>query len=102
PVPGDFPTVPWTERENGFVAIGRMIDLVGRIQARGHDVRMHIVGTSGGDRYGRDVRHRVRTHAAWVTLHEGIDRRGSARGGARGGGERGSRTRRRCVMAEAA
>lgn len=83
PVPGEFPAVPWAEREDGFVAIGRIspekrfgriIDLVARLRARGHALGLHIVGTVGSDRYGRDVRRRVRAHADWATLHENIDR----------------------------
>lgn len=83
PVPGDFRTVPWTERANGFIAIGRispekryenLIDLVGQIRKCGHDVQLHIVGTVHNDRYGGAVRRLVRERAEWVTLHEDIDR----------------------------
>jgi glycosyltransferase involved in cell wall biosynthesis len=83
PVPGDFPAVPWSAREDGFVTIGRispekrhgcMIDLVERVRAHGHDVRLHVVGTAGNDRYGRGLRRRMRAYAGWLTFHEGIDR----------------------------
>jgi glycosyltransferase involved in cell wall biosynthesis len=49
----DFENVPWTEREPGFVTIGRLdpsknqlrtIDIVGSLRERGHDVHLHLVG----------------------------------------------------------
>ncbi len=75
PVPGEFPRVPWGQRENGFVCLGRIdpvkrieriIDILARVRRRGHDVHLHILGKIGQDSYGRRVADLCRPHAEWV------------------------------------
>lgn len=74
PVVGTAPTVPWEQRESGFVVVGRvsqekridrMIDIVGRVRTAGHAVHLHIVGAIGDDRYGRAIRDRILRNASW-------------------------------------
>jgi len=83
PVPGTFPSVPWEERDDGFVAIGRwspekrfgrIIDTIAAVRAAGRKVRLHIIGTPGPPQYTRAVRRRVAENAEWVSLHENLDR----------------------------
>lgn len=55
PVAGAFPDVPWDARRDGFVCLGRLsiaekdllkvIAIVERVRARGHDVTLDLVGT---------------------------------------------------------
>jgi glycosyltransferase involved in cell wall biosynthesis len=87
PVPGDFPSVPWEERENGFVCIGRIsgekryeriISILAAVRARGFAVHLHIIGQlqphAAGVIYYQSVANLVRQHSDWVTLEENITR----------------------------
>lgn len=80
PVAPPPPGLPWTERENRFVAIGRIspekrledaIEIVERLRARGHDATLSIVGIRDDAAY----RARIAQFASsrgWVTLHERV------------------------------
>jgi glycosyltransferase involved in cell wall biosynthesis len=79
PVPGDFPAVPWDEREDGFVCIGRMvpekrmdavIGILEGIRQRGHKVHLHILGALEDSPFGRKVKQLATRHCEWV-FHEG-------------------------------
>src|SRR5262249_40969327 len=68
PVAGEFPQQPWPEREAGFVCISRIspdkeihkvIDIVGRVRARGHDVHLHLIGPVGDRAYYHDIRRQA-------------------------------------------
>jgi glycosyltransferase involved in cell wall biosynthesis len=85
PIAGEFPTVPWPQRENGFVCIGRLspekefdkvIDIVAALRARGYGPHLHLI--SGRDAYLSSYRthiyQRVAENASWLTLHEDIAR----------------------------
>lgn len=54
PVPGDFPDVPWEERKDVIVGIGRMhpckrwieaMEIVGRVRKQGVDLKLLILGS---------------------------------------------------------
>ncbi len=88
PVPGIFPQVPWTEREDGFVCIGRIspekeldkiIDILTGVRAQGRDVHLHIVGTSDNPSYYQHIRRRVQENSAWIFLNEDLSREELAR-----------------------
>jgi len=75
PVPGEFPDVPWDEREHGFVCLGRVahekrienvIEIVRRVRQLGHAVHLHLIGPIGDDPYGRKVRTLVEQHRDWI------------------------------------
>ncbi len=77
PVPGEFPVVPWNEREDGFVCIGRVVpekrmDAVIRIleqlRQRGHNVHLHILGALEDSPFGRRVTRLAARHQEWVFL----------------------------------
>ncbi|SDN49273.1 Glycosyltransferase involved in cell wall bisynthesis [Haloarchaeobius iranensis] len=62
-----FEPTPWSEREDGFLTIGRVgpskrilknIDIVGQLRDRGHDVHLHIVGPTSDSAYSERVRER--------------------------------------------
>ena len=84
PVAGEFADVPWKERENGFVCIGRIspekriervVDILSRVRSRGHDVHLHIVGTADDAVYYRRIRALAERNGAWVFLEENRSRR---------------------------
>lgn len=84
PVAGDFPDVPWEEREPAFIAVGRLstekdydriFDIVGAVRKRHPGLRLHIVGTrDDGNRYAERVLARAEAERSWVTVHENISR----------------------------
>jgi glycosyltransferase involved in cell wall biosynthesis len=83
PVAGRFSAVPWTERENAFVCIGRLspekhldwiVDILRRVRAGGDDVGLHIVGVPDDRRHTRLVRRLAHEHADWIRLHLDIPR----------------------------
>jgi len=86
PVAGDFPEIPWSERRDQFVCIGRfappkriemIIEMLAALRAQGYDVRLQLVGLfwdDGGRSYYETIKTLAHEHAAWVTLREGIDR----------------------------
>jgi len=84
PVPAGFPDVPWGQREDGFVCLGRIssekrveqvIDILARVRERGHGPHLHIIGNPGEPRsYYDKVCREVRQRGSWVTLHEGLSR----------------------------
>ncbi len=77
PVADDFPSIPYSERENGFVCIGRLapgkrmdrvIDVLSRVRRRGHDVHLHILGGADDSQYVRTLKELFRKHREWVFL----------------------------------
>jgi glycosyltransferase involved in cell wall biosynthesis len=83
PVAGEFADVPWEERENGLLCIGRIspekrieevIDILSRVRSRGHDVHLHVVGTADDGKYYRRIRALARQNAAWLFLEENLSR----------------------------
>jgi len=60
----EFRPLPWDRRENGFVAIGRiekskriseLVDIVGAVRERGHDVHIHVIGPPYDEEYYAEV-----------------------------------------------
>lgn len=76
PVVGDFPRVPWGEREDGFVAMGRLVPEkgIGTIVAilaeirKERPVHLHIIGRRGPAAAAREIEELRRRHAEWVHL----------------------------------
>ena len=85
PVPADFRDVPWNEREEGFVCIGRLapnkrIDMIIRILRKvrqlGWDVHLHII-TGGGwnSDYYRLIKQLQEENSDWIFLEIGLTRK---------------------------
>ncbi|HEX9445384.1 MAG TPA: glycosyltransferase, partial [Candidatus Binatia bacterium] len=85
PIAGEFPPVPWPERENGFVCVGRfapekeldkVIDIIAAVRSRGQDVHLHLIGgrDAHSSSYYFHIRRRIEQNASWVFLHEDIPR----------------------------
>jgi glycosyltransferase involved in cell wall biosynthesis len=76
PVAGDWPRVPWTEREDGFVAVGRLVpekgfDLIIAILAevrKARPVHLHIIGRRERTAYARKLESLCRRHGDWIHL----------------------------------
>jgi len=85
PVPGTYPDVPWQERDNGFVCIGRLagekryehlIDILAVVRRSVPDIHLHIIGSAVDyDRHTyQKVKAKVLANASWVFLHEALPR----------------------------
>jgi glycosyltransferase involved in cell wall biosynthesis len=82
PVASDIPHVPWSQRENGFVCIGRIspekelekvIDIVAAVRTAVPDAHLHIVGSRGPASYARRIRRLARGRE-WIAIHEDVSR----------------------------
>jgi len=87
PAPGDFPQVPWEQRQNGVLCIGRLnpekradwvIEQLSLLRSKVTGLRLHIVGNQCYSkierRYYRRLVSLVSANKDWVTLHENISR----------------------------
>jgi glycosyltransferase involved in cell wall biosynthesis len=79
PVTGNAAELPWPQRENGFVCLGRLapekrcervVEILSRVRQRGFDVHLHIVGTPDGNRYAERIRRLAELHCPWVRIEE--------------------------------
>ena len=77
-----FVDTPWSKRESGFVTIGRLtpyknvlrtIEIIERLNDRGHDVHLHIVGPALDTDYTERVRAAATT-SDFVHLEEEVTR----------------------------
>lgn len=77
PVAGEFPRIPWEQRENGFVCVGRVvpekrmdavIEILSRVRQRGHDVHLHILGGIDDSPFGNKVKDLAARHGEWLFL----------------------------------
>ena len=76
PVVGDFPTVPWSEREDGFVFIGRLvpekgvrrvIEILGDVRKE-KPVHLHIIGRRERTAHAREIEELCRRNRDWIHL----------------------------------
>jgi glycosyltransferase involved in cell wall biosynthesis len=76
PVAGESPRVPWAEREDGFVVIGRLVpekglplimDILSEVR-KVKPVHLHIIGRRGRTSYARKIEDLCGRHADWVRL----------------------------------
>jgi len=84
PAVGPFRDVPWEEREDGFVCIGRfsgekrielMINILSAVRQAGPRVHLHVVGSRDWDlAYFERIRAMARANASWVSIHENLPR----------------------------
>lgn len=87
PVVGDFPVIPWQQKEDGFVCIGRfatdkrieqLIAVIEQVRRRYPGIKLHVVGTyspwEDGEACYRSVMQLARQHAGWLQIHENLSR----------------------------
>ena len=76
PVAGGFPAVPWNEREDGFVFIGRLvpekgvrrvIEILGDVRKE-KPVHLHIIGRRERTAHAREVGELCRRNRDWIHL----------------------------------
>jgi len=76
PVPGEFPVIPWENKQPGFVCLGRLapekrvedtIEILRRVRAKGHDIHLHIVGDGDNLAYLALLNNLVAEHQDWVS-----------------------------------
>jgi len=77
PVPGNFPVVPWDEKENGFVCVGRVvpekrmdaiIGILHQVRQQGFDIHLRILGGLDGSAFAKKVKVLAARHRDWVFL----------------------------------
>jgi glycosyltransferase involved in cell wall biosynthesis len=77
PVECDFPQVPFEDRDNGFVCLGRVvpekkvdaiIEILSRVRQRGQGVHLHVLGGLDDSPYGVRVKRLAGQNRDWVTL----------------------------------
>ena len=90
PVPGDFEHVPWAEREEGFVCVGRyngdkrlelIIQILAAVRRRRPRVHLHLVGAPmpeepGGVEYYQRLCRLAEENSDWIFMEEGLSRDG--------------------------
>lgn len=88
PVSMNFPHIPWDEREDGFVCIGRIasskqidsiIRILQRVREVGWDVHLHIVGPRWDINYSKRIEKMQRENSSWVFLEGNLNREDLAR-----------------------
>ncbi len=83
PVPGDFAKVPLEERKRSFVVFGRIareksletiIEILVRINARGHGIGLTVAGHIDDPSYGRMVYKLAEPHKHWIDFRHDLPR----------------------------
>ena len=83
PAIGKFADVPWEQRKDGFVCVGRiipwkrielMIEILSAVRAAGPQVHFHVAGKGDSPEYVASIRRLVEANAPWVHLHEDLSR----------------------------
>lgn len=83
PVPADFPHVPWSERRDAFVGIGRLhqekkwdqaVEIVRRVRQSGRDAQLTLILTPEKKEPARML-HALARSNPWLTLREAVPRR---------------------------
>jgi len=77
PVIDDYPDIPWEDREDGFVILGRlapekrvdrMIGILQRIRREGCNVHLHILGAGDDLSYTREIHRLAAANGDWIYL----------------------------------
>lgn len=83
PILGSFPQVPWEDRENGLVCIGRIspwknlekiIEITEAVRSKVPDTHLHIVGTTGRERGYLEGLFRMVRDSSWILVNENVSR----------------------------
>jgi glycosyltransferase involved in cell wall biosynthesis len=88
PVTATFADVPWADREDAFVCVGRIapekeieriVAILERVRLKFPSVRLRVVGTPGLPRYYRRICAIAAKRSSWMTIHENLSREELAR-----------------------
>ncbi len=75
PVPGSFPAIPWNDKEDGFVCVGRVVPekrldevirILCQVRQRACNIHLHILGRLDGSPYAKQIRQLALRHSDWV------------------------------------
>jgi glycosyltransferase involved in cell wall biosynthesis len=88
PVGTEFPDVPWEEKEQAFVMIGRIapekrveraIAILDAVRRRGYAMQFRLCGQIGEDIYGQRIARLCREHADWIIVEGEVSGKRKAR-----------------------
>lgn len=83
PAPGDFPDVPWEQREDAFACIGRLeppkrqdwiIETLARVRREWPSLQLHLCGFSSSLDFKRRLDQLAKMHGSWVHIHSDLSR----------------------------
>ena len=85
PIPGVFPEIPWSEKEDGFVCIGRfakdkridnIIDILSVVRLQYQNIHLHLIGIRWESEasYYKELLEKVKKNSSWVHIHENLSR----------------------------
>lgn len=85
PAPGSFPEIPWGDREDGFVMLGRLdadkrpdwcLRVLSAVRRRFPQLKLHLIGSRGRGQsaYYKNLLALISANSSWVTLHENVSR----------------------------
>jgi glycosyltransferase involved in cell wall biosynthesis len=85
PIPEDLPSIPWDEKENGFVCIGRLapakrvdiiIEVLKTVRNKGWDIHLHIIAGEVRDKkYYEKIREMQKQNSSWIFLEGHLKRK---------------------------
>lgn len=83
PVPGCFPEVPWSGRDDAVVSIGRFagekrqldaVEIVSAVREAGFDLKLHLVGSVDDPVYAGKLFAAQRRYPEWLQIHTDLPR----------------------------
>jgi glycosyltransferase involved in cell wall biosynthesis len=81
PVVDEFPDIPWEDKEDGFVCIGRLvpekriekiIEILKDLRNKGRDIHIHVIGKTRDSAYIRKLEQISKTCSSWFFLEGGM------------------------------
>jgi len=81
PVVCGFPSVPWEEKENGFIFLGRLapekriekiMAILKKVRDKGHDIHLHIVGRLDERLYLKRINEVWKRNKDWIFIEGAI------------------------------
>jgi glycosyltransferase involved in cell wall biosynthesis len=81
PVADEYPTIPWENRENGFICLGRLVPEKGidriisiliEVKKKIPGIHLHIIGRKENQAYFKKIAKQCAVHKTWISLEEGI------------------------------
>lgn len=83
PAPGDFADVPWDQRQDAFVCVGRLVphkrydwiaETLALVRRQWPRLELHLCGSHPADGYLRRLEELAKSHGPWVWIHQDLSR----------------------------
>jgi len=83
PAPGDFPDIPWEQREDAFACIGRLeppkrqdwiIETLALVRREWPSLQLHLCGFKSSLDFMRRLDQLAKMHGSWVHIHSDLSR----------------------------